>query len=55
MIENNSVSLLMSEEILEKTNDYNVIKMAKNKIQLENDDIRTSREILENKNKRIRE
>jgi Ca2+/Na+ antiporter len=47
IIENNANTLLMSNQILEKTNDYNVIKLAKNIIQIQKDELST---ILANKN-----
>jgi len=39
MIEHHSMALLTSEKILEKTNNYNVAKIAKNIIQRQNDEI----------------
>lgn len=45
MIEHHSMALLTSEEILKKTNDYNIAKLAKNIIQTQNDEIRTMREL----------
>ena len=46
MIEHHSMALLTSEEILKKTNDYNIAKIAKNIIQTQTDEIRDMREIL---------
>jgi hypothetical protein len=46
MIEHHSMALLTSEEILNKTNDYNIAKLAKNIIQTQTDEIRDMREIL---------
>ena len=39
MIEHHSMALLTSEEILQKSNNYNVIKIAKNIIQKQKDEI----------------
>jgi uncharacterized protein (DUF305 family) len=39
MIEHHSMALLTSEKILEKTDSYNVAKIAKNIIQRQNDEI----------------
>lgn len=49
MLEHHSMSLLSSEEILKKTNDYNIAKLAKNIIQTQTDEIRDMRKILKNK------
>jgi len=46
MIEHHSMALFTSEEILKKTNDYNIAKLAKNIIQTQNDEIRDMRELL---------
>ena len=46
MIEHHSMALLTSEEILKKTNDYNVTKIAKNIIQTQKDEINSMRELL---------
>jgi hypothetical protein len=46
MIEHHSMALLTSEEILKKTNDYNVTKIAKNIIQTQKDEINTMRDLL---------
>jgi len=49
MIEHHSMALLTSEEILKKTDNYDVSKLAKNIIQQQNDEIKIMRELL-NKN-----
>ena len=46
MIEHHSMALLTSEEILKKTDNYDVSKLAKNIIQKQNDEIRSMRELL---------
>jgi hypothetical protein len=46
MIEHHSMALLTSEEILKKTNDYNVAKLAKNIIQTQTDELKEMRELL---------
>jgi uncharacterized protein (DUF305 family) len=46
MIEHHSMALFTSEEILKKTNDYNIAKLAKNIIQTQTDEIREMRELL---------
>ena len=46
MIEHHSMALFTSEEILKKTNDYNIAKLAKNIIQTQTDEIRGMRELL---------
>ena len=45
MIEHHSMALFTSEEILKKTNDYNIAKLAKNIIQTQTDEIREMREL----------
>ena len=40
MIEHHSMALLTSEEILKKTDNYDVAKLAKNIIQTQKDEIR---------------
>lgn len=45
MIEHHSMALLTSEEILKKTDNYNVAKLAKNIIQTQTDEIRTMKEL----------
>ena len=47
MIEHHSMALFASEEILKKTNDYNIAKVAKNIIQTQTDEIRDMRELLQ--------
>jgi hypothetical protein len=49
MIEHHSMALLTSEEIVNKTDDYNVAKLAKNIIQTQTDEIREMRELLAKK------
>ena len=49
MIEHHSMALLTSEEIVDKTDDYNVAKIAKNIIQTQTDEIREMRELLNKK------
>lgn len=46
MIEHHSMSLLTSEEILKKTDSYDVAKVAKNIIQTQTDELRAMRKIL---------
>lgn len=46
MIEHHSMGIFTSEEILNKTNDYNVAKLAKNIIQTQQDEINIMRELL---------
>ena len=46
MIEHHSMALFTSEEILKKTNDYNIAKLAKNIIQTQTDEIKSMRELL---------
>ncbi len=46
MIEHHSMALFASEEILKKSSDYNVVKLAKNIIQTQTDEIREMRELL---------
>ena len=46
MMEHHSKSLLISEEILKKTDDYNVTKLAKNSIQTYTDELRFMNGIL---------
>jgi len=46
MIEHHSMALFTSQEILKKTNDYNIAKLAKNIIQTQTDEIREMRELL---------
>ena len=46
MIEHHSMALLTSNKILEKTDDYNVSKLAKNIIQKQEDEIRDMKGLL---------
>ena len=46
MIEHHSMALLTSQEILKKTDDYNVSKLAKNIIQTQEDEIKIMRDLL---------
>jgi uncharacterized protein (DUF305 family) len=48
MIEHHSMALLTSNKILEKTDNYNVSKLAKNIIQKQEDEIRDMKGILMN-------
>ena len=48
MIEHHSMALLTSQEILKKTNSYNVSKLAKNIIQTQTDEILEMRNLLKN-------
>jgi len=48
MIEHHSMALLTSNKILEKTDNYNVSKLAKNIIQKQEDEIRDMKGILTN-------
>ncbi len=50
MIEHHSMGIFTSEEILKKTDNYDVAKLAKNIVQTQQDEIRIMRELL-NKNK----
>lgn len=47
MIEHHSMALLTSEEILKKTDNYDVAKLAKNIIQTQNDEIRIMKSIID--------
>lgn len=49
MIEHHSMGIFTSEEIVKKTNDYNVAKLAKNIIQTQKDEIRIMEELLKKK------
>jgi len=49
MIEHHSMGILTSEEILKKTDNYDVAKLAKNIIQTQKDEIHIMSEILRNK------
>ena len=46
MIEHHSMAIFTSEEILKKTNDYNVAKLAKNIIQTQKDEITEMNDLL---------
>jgi Zn-dependent protease len=46
-LEHHSKSLLISQEILNKTNDYNITKLAKNIIQTQKDQIQVMKSLLE--------
>jgi hypothetical protein len=47
MIEHHSMALLTSEEILKKTDNYDIAKLAKNIIQTQTDEIRTMKELVD--------
>lgn len=49
MIEHHSMGLFMSEEILKKTDNYNIIKIAKNIIQTQQDEINEMQNLLSSK------
>jgi len=51
MIEHHSMGIFTSEEILKKTDDYNVSKLAKNIIQTQQDEIMIMKSIINNENK----
>ena len=46
MIEHHSMGIFTSEEILKKTNDYNVAKLAKNIIQTQKDEIQEMKKLI---------
>jgi len=46
MIEHHSMALFMSEEILKKTDSYNIAKLAKNIIQSQKDEIKVMKKLL---------
>jgi len=46
MIEHHSMGILTSEEILKKTDNYNVAKLAKNIIQKQQDELREMKELV---------
>ena len=50
MIEHHSMALLTSEQVLKKTDNYDVAKLAKNIIQQQEDEIREMRELLKKPN-----
>jgi hypothetical protein len=47
MIEHHSMALFMSEEILKKTDNYYVAKLAKNIVQSQKDELRTMKKLLQ--------
>jgi len=47
MIEHHSMALFTSEEILKKTDNYNVAKLAKNIIQTQKDEIREMKKLMQ--------
>ena len=47
MIEHHSMGILTSEEILKKTDNYDVAKLAKNIIQTQTDEIRIMKSIID--------
>jgi hypothetical protein len=49
MIEHHSMALQTSAEILEKTDDYNIAKLAKNIIQTQTDELREMEDLLRKK------
>jgi hypothetical protein len=49
MIEHHSMALQTSTEILEKTDDYNIAKLAKNIIQTQTDELREMEDLLRKK------
>ena len=53
MIEHHSMALNTSEKILKKTDNYDVTKLAKNIIQVQNDELKTMKELV-NKYKKIK-
>ena len=53
MIEHHSMALLTSKRILEKTDNYNVAKLAKNIIQKQEDEIAEMRNILSDNHSRV--
>ena len=46
MIEHHSMAVFQSEEILKKTDKYDLAKLAKNIIQTQNDELRTMTNLL---------
>ena len=50
MIEHHSMALLTSEQVLKKTDNYDVAKLAKNIIQQQEDEIREMRELVKKTN-----
>jgi len=49
MIEHHSMALLTSEEIVNKTDDYNIAKLAKNIIQTQTDELKEMEDLLRKK------
>jgi hypothetical protein len=49
MIEHHSMGIFTSEEILKKTDNYDVAKIAKNIIQTQNDELRAMRQLINKK------
>jgi uncharacterized protein (DUF305 family) len=47
MIEHHDMAIFMSEEILKKTDDYHITKLAKNIIQSQKDEIREMKELVQ--------
>jgi len=47
MIEHHSMGIFTSEELLKKTDNYEVAKIAKNIIQTQNDELRAMRELID--------
>jgi len=54
MIEHHSMAILTSDEILKKTNSYDVTKIANNIIQTQTDEINQMKNLLNKKNKTVR-
>jgi len=54
MIEHHSMALLTSDEILKKTDSYDVTKLAKNIVQTQKDEISEMNKLLYKKNKNVR-
>ena len=48
MIEQNSVSMLPTKQIIEKSDNFNVVKLAKVKLYQQEDEMRMMREVLDN-------
>ena len=46
MIEHHSMAVFMSDEILKKTDNYDIAKLAKNIIQTQNDELRNMTNLL---------
>jgi len=54
MIEHHSMAILTSDEILKKTNSYDVTKLANNIIHTQTDEINQMKNLLNKKNKTVR-